>query len=140
MFADFLAFMPAATLLTTVGIILNSILGLTIGSFFMKKRNNHFILFGLGFGCGTILQLILCFSMVLSGFKPAGTWILGSVGGVFIFTLIVTVGVFKWILLRGFTPDEFIKASMFLYLVIWIVPIVVCVVAYHCFKSKLGCD
>ncbi len=54
-FADLLAFMPAATLLATVGIVMNSIFGLTIGSFFIKKISNRFILFGLGFGCGTIL-------------------------------------------------------------------------------------
>jgi hypothetical protein len=54
-FVDLLAFMPAATLLATVGIVMNSIFGLTIGSFFIKKLSNHFILFGLGFGCGTIL-------------------------------------------------------------------------------------
>lgn len=93
-FVDLLAFMPAATLLATVGIVMNSIFGLTIGSFFIKKKSNTFILFGLGFGCGTILQLILCYSMVLSGFKPAGLWILSSVSGVFFFTLIVTIGVF----------------------------------------------
>ena len=55
MFVDLLAFMPAATLLATVGIVMNSIFGLTIGSFFIKKTSNTFIFFGLGFGCGTIL-------------------------------------------------------------------------------------
>ena len=78
--------------------------------------------------------------MALSGFKPAGLWILGSVVGVFFFTMIVTLGVFKFILRRGFPLDEYIKCGMFLYLVIWIVPIIVCVVAYYFFKSRLGCD
>ena len=55
MFVDFLAFIPAATLLATVGVVVNSIFGLTISSFFIKKKSNHFVFFGLGFGCGTIL-------------------------------------------------------------------------------------
>ncbi len=77
--------------------------------------------------------------MALSGFKPAGVWILGSVVGVFFFTMIVTIGVSN-ILRRGFPLDEYIKCGMFLYLVIWIVPVVVCAVLYFFFKWRLGCD
>ena len=118
-----LGLFTAATDLLIIGVLLNSIIGLTIGSFCIKEKINDKEVFGAGLGFAFILQLIMCFSMVFSGYRHAGLWILACLVGVLFCTCVVSVAVFKFMLPRKPPLNEFIYYGMFLYVAIWIVPI-----------------
>ena len=113
----------AVTDLLIIGVLLNSIVGLTIGSFCIKEKVKAIEMFGAGLGFAFILQLVMCFSMVFSGYRHGGLWILACLFGVLFCTCVVSVAVFIFMLPRKPPLNEFIFYGMFLYVAIWIVPI-----------------
>ena len=63
--------------------------------------------------------------MVLAHYKPAGLWILYSVFGVLICTVVGSFFIFKRMLPRKYYLEGYIYCSMYLYKGIWIVPILI---------------
>ena len=120
---SFFGLLSAITDLFIIGILLNSIIGLTLGTFFIKEKINSMRVFGVGCGFAIFFQLIVSFSIVISDQRPSGLWILSYLVGVLFCTGIVSLVVFGVMLPRKYPLNEYIYCGMFLYVAIWIVPI-----------------